>query len=64
MRLHLTEIAVRALKPKPDKQFKAWDTTTPGFGILVSEHSKSWIVMHGARRALKVIGRFPMRPLL
>lgn len=59
MRLHLTEIAVRALKPKPDKQFKAWDTTTPGFGILVSEHSKSWIVMHGARRALKVIGRFP-----
>ena len=59
MRLHLTEIAVRALKPKPDKQFKAWDTTTPGFGVLVSERSKSWIVMHGARRALKVIGRFP-----
>ena len=59
MRLHLTEIAVRALKPKPDKQFKAWDTTTPGFGVLVSEHSKSWIVMHGARRALKVLGRYP-----
>ena len=58
MRLHLTEIAVRALKPKPDKQFKAWDTSTAGFGVS-SASTKSWIVMHGARRALKVIGRFP-----
>jgi integrase len=41
MRLHLTEIAVRALKPKPNKQYKAWDSSTPGFGVLVSEHSKS-----------------------
>ena len=59
MRLHLTELAVRALKPKPSKQFKVWDTSTPGFGVLVGESAKSWIVMHGARRALKVIGRFP-----
>ncbi|MDR3495114.1 MAG: tyrosine-type recombinase/integrase [Ancalomicrobiaceae bacterium] len=59
MRVHLTEIAVRALKPEPGKQFKVWDTATPGFGVLVGERSKSWIVMHGARRALKVIGRFP-----
>lgn len=59
MRLHLTELAARALKPKPGKQFKAWDTTTPGFGVLIGERSKSWIVMNGARRALKVIGHFP-----
>jgi integrase len=59
MRLHLTEIAVRALKPKPDGQYKAWDKSTPGFGVLVSERSKSWIVMHGARRALKVLGHYP-----
>jgi integrase len=59
MRVHLTEIAVRALKPKPGTQFKVWDTATPGFGVLVGERSKSWIVMHGARRTLKVIGRFP-----
>ena len=63
MRVHLTEIAVRALKPKPDKQFKAWDSSTAGFGVLVSDSSKSWIVMHGARRALKVIGRLPDVPL-
>jgi integrase len=63
MRLHLTELAVRALKPKPGKQFKSWDTSTPGFGVLVSERSKSWIVMHGERRALKVIGRYPDVPL-
>jgi len=59
MRLHLTEIAVRALKPKPAAQFKAWDASTPGFGVLVSERSKSWIVMHGPRRALKVLGHYP-----
>jgi integrase len=63
MRVHLTELAVRALKPKPGKQFKAWDTSTPGFGVLVGDTKKSWIVMHGQRRALKVIGRFPEVPL-
>ncbi len=63
MRAHLTELAVRALKPSPGKQIKVWDTSTPGFGVLVSESSKSWIVMHGVRRALKVIGRFPTESL-
>jgi integrase len=63
MRVHLTDIAVRALKPTPGKQFKVWDTSTPGFGVLVNERSKSWIVMHGPARALKVIGRFPDAPL-
>src|SRR5271168_3509809 len=63
MRVHLTEIAVRALRPRPGKQFKAWDSSTAGFGVFVGESTKSWIVMHGARRALKVIGHYPDIPL-
>jgi integrase len=59
MRVHLTDIAVRALKPTPGKQFKVWDTSTPGFGVLVGERAKSWIVMYGRERKLKVLGRFP-----
>jgi integrase len=63
MRAHLTEIAVRALKPVAGKQFKVWDSSTPGFGVLVNERSKSWIVMRGRERTLKVIGRFPSKSL-
>src|ERR1039458_2886756 len=63
MRVHLTDIAVRALKPTPGKQIKVWDTSTPGFGALVNERSKSWIVMHGPARALKVLARFLDAPL-
>jgi integrase len=63
MRAHLTEIAVRALKPVAGKQFKVWDSATPGFGVLVNERSKSWIVMRGRERKLKVIGRFPSKSL-
>jgi integrase len=63
MRAHLTEIAVRALKPVAGKQFKVWDSATPGFGVLVNERSKSWIVMRGRERTLKVIGRFPSTSL-
>ena len=37
MRVHLTELAVRALRPRPGKQFKAWDSSTAGFGVLVGE---------------------------
>lgn len=63
MRARLTEIAVRALKPAAGKQLKVWDTTTPGFGVRVNGHSKSWIVMYGKARRLKVLGRFPDMPL-
>jgi hypothetical protein len=57
-RAHLTELAVRALKPR-QQQYRVWDTTTPGFGCLVGGKRKSWIVMFGKRRRLKVIGVFP-----
>ena len=36
MHAHLTEVSVRALKPG-GKQVKVWDTTTPGFGIIVGK---------------------------
>jgi hypothetical protein len=44
MRAHLTELGVRALKPA-GKQVKVWDTTTPGFGVIVGK-SKSFLVMY------------------
>jgi hypothetical protein len=57
MRAHLTELGVRALKPACE-QVKVWDTTTPGFGVIVGK-SKSFFVMYGRKRAVKVLGRFP-----
>lgn len=63
MKLHLTDIAVRSLKPDSGRQFKVWDASTPGFGVLVGERSKSWIVMYGEARRLKVLGRYPAIPL-
>ena len=62
MRTHFTDVSVRALKPK-NKQYRAWDTKTPGFGISVNGHSKSWVVMYGPKRTLRVLGRFPDIPL-
>src|SRR5437016_14636724 len=61
-RAHLTEIAVRALKPR-QQQYRVWDTSTPGFGCLVSSRRKSWIVMFGEGRRLRVIGVYPDLPL-
>jgi integrase len=58
MRSHLTELSLRAVKPQ-GKQIKIWDRTTPGFGVRINGASKSWIVMYGQRRSLKVIGRYP-----
>jgi integrase len=61
MRAHLTDIAVRALKPS-GKQMKVWDTSTPGFGVIVGK-SKSFFVMYGRQRTVKILGRFPDTPL-
>jgi integrase len=58
MRTHLTEIAVRSLKPT-EHQEKVWDTQTRGFGVRVNGVSKSWIVMYGEKRTLRTIGRYP-----
>jgi integrase len=63
MRAHLTDITVRALQPDEGKQLKVWDTKTPGFGVRVNGHTKSWIVMFGQDRQLRVLGRYPDMPL-
>jgi len=62
MRAHLTDVSVRALKPATE-QYRVWDTKTPGFGVAVNGRTKSWIVMYGAQRVLKVLGRYPDLPL-
>jgi integrase len=63
-RAHFTDITVRSLKPKLGHQLKFWDRSTPGFGVRVNQHgTKSWIVMYGEQRQLKVIGRYPDMPL-
>ena len=63
MRTHLTDITVRSLKPIAGKQLKVWDSTTPGFGVRVNNRTKSWIVMFGKTRRLKVLGHYPVVPL-
>jgi hypothetical protein len=42
--LHLTDIAVRALKPS-EGYVTFWDDTTPGFGVRVGKRSKTWTVI-------------------
>ena len=63
MRAQLTDITVRSLKPEPGKQLKVWDIKTPGFGVRVNGRTKSWIVMFGRKRQLKVLGQFPATTL-
>ncbi|WP_424363097.1 tyrosine-type recombinase/integrase [Methylocystis parvus] len=63
MRQQLTDLSVRALKSETGKQLKVWDLKTPGFGVRVNAQTKSWIVMFGAARQLKVLGRYPDMPL-
>jgi integrase len=60
MRARLTDVLVRGLKPVAGSQVKVWDTSTGGFGVLVNERSKSWIVMYGRKRTMKVIGHYPV----
>jgi len=59
VRLQLTDLSVRSLKPEPGKQLKVWDTRTRGFGIRVNDNSKSWFVVYGRKRTLKILGRYP-----
>src|SRR4029077_16044661 len=62
MRAHLSDVSVRALKPA-DKQYRVWDQKTPGFGVTVNGRTKSWVVMYGPKRILKVLGRYPVLSL-
>jgi integrase len=58
MKTHLTDLSVRSLRPVA-KQTKVWDTSTRGFGVLVSGSTKSWFVCYGTQRRLQTLGRYP-----
>ncbi len=49
--------------PPSDGQTKVWDTVTRGFGVRINGASKSWFVMYGKDRKLKVLGHYPSTSL-
>lgn len=58
--MRLTDLSIRKLSPPSGGQKTYFDDLLPGFGIRVSQGgTKSFVVMHGPRRSLKTIGRFP-----
>ena len=59
MQLHLTDLAVRTLKPG-----YYWDEATPGFGIRVGKKAKAWTIIRGNTRERLTIGRYPTIPLI
>ena len=40
--IQFTDLSIRALKS--DAQIDYWDTKTPGFGIRVGKHAKTFMV--------------------
>ena len=63
MNTRLTDLAVKQLAFPPDGQLTHWDELTPGFGVRCSAKSKSYVVMYGAKRNLRTLGRYPDLPL-
>lgn len=59
MRTRLTDLAVRKLPLAETGQVTYWDEHTPNFGIRCSKRSKSYIVLLGAKRRRKTLGRYP-----
>lgn len=56
--MHLTDLAIQKLKPPPTGQKTYFDSQLPGFGIRISQRSKSFVIMYGKRRQLKTLGRY------
>ena len=56
-KLKLTDIAVRSLQGSENVTY--WDTATPGFGIRVGKHAKTWTIMRGENRQRVSVGRYP-----
>lgn len=56
MRLHLTDVAVKRLKPAPTAY---WDESTPGFGVRIGRHTKTWVIIRGRDRERTTIGHYP-----
>lgn len=59
MKLALTDLVLRKL-PHPTKgQVRYFDENLPAFGVTVGAQSKTFIIVHGPRRVLSTIGRYP-----
>ena len=59
-KIHLTDIALRNLKPPPSGQVTWWDDALPGFNCRVGQRgSKLFTVVYGTDRKRVSIGRYP-----
>ena len=64
MRTTLTDLTIRNLKAPEQGQRMYLDKNLPGFGVRVSQGgTKTFTLMHGPRRELTKIGRFPILSL-
>jgi len=62
MKVRLTDIAVRNLKPplKGQATYLDADANLPGFGVRVTAKGvKSFVLVHGAQRTRETLGRYP-----
>jgi hypothetical protein len=59
MRLQLSDLAIRKLKPPVHGQAKYRDTVLPGFGIVVGKRTKTFFVTVGEQRRNITVGRYP-----
>lgn len=57
--MRLTDLSVRKLKPPPTGRKIYFDDALSGFGVRVSNKSKTYVVLHGTPRRYKSIGRYP-----
>src|SRR5947209_6721888 len=58
---HLTDITIRNLPPSAAGQITYTDDSLPGFGIRVSPGgTRTFVLVHGARRERRTIGRYPI----
>lgn len=63
MRVKLTDISIQKL-PHPAKgQAKYWDQVLPGFGVRVTQRTKSYFIVFGPKRLTKTLGRYPAMSL-
>lgn len=61
MRLTLTDISVRQLRPPTRGQKMYRDETLAGFGVRVSQAgAKTFVLVHGRQRQFLTIGRYPI----
>ena len=57
--MNLTSLAIGKIRHPEKGQKTYFDDQLPGFGLRVSQKSKSYIVMYGPDRRLKTLGRYP-----